>query len=146
LTQLTTVRNATVGMMVLSAIFVTLFGYSAPQLQQLSLLCAAASFCTNGGVVGLYGVFARAFPTSVRATGTGFAVGLGRGGSVLAPIVAGILFNRGYGLSAVAMIMATGSALAAVVLLLSQVQPPSRSEEIPVTTRPSYLSERRPAG
>jgi hypothetical protein len=54
----------------------------------------------------------------VRASGTGFAVGIGRGGSVLAPIIAGYLFNVGYGLPTVASIMALGSLCAAGVLLM----------------------------
>jgi hypothetical protein len=63
-------------------------------VQRLSLICAAAGFCTNAGVVGLHAIIARAFPTEVRAFGAGFAVGVGRGGSVLAPIIAGFLFGR----------------------------------------------------
>jgi len=38
-------------------------------------------------------LIAQAFPTHVRASGTGFAIGVGRGGSVLAPIIAGFLFT-----------------------------------------------------
>src|SRR5204863_157362 len=74
-------------------IMVTLFGRTAPDLVKLSLICAAAGFFTNGAITGMYAIFARAFPTHVRASGTGFAVGVGRGGSVLAPIIAGFLFK-----------------------------------------------------
>ena len=49
--------------------------------------------------------------------GTGFIIGVGRGGAALGPIVAGFLFARGAGLSTVAMLMALGSLLAAVALL-----------------------------
>ncbi len=38
-------------------------------------------------------IFARAFPTHVRAFGTGWAIGVGRGGAALAPWVAGLLFK-----------------------------------------------------
>jgi MFS family permease len=65
----------------------------------------------------MYAIFAKAFPTHVRASGTGFAVGIGRGGSVLAPIIAGFLFKYGYSLPIVASIMALGSLLAAGMLL-----------------------------
>ena len=41
---------------------------------------------TNAGIVGLYAIIAQVFPTHVRAFGTGFTIGVGRGGSVLAPI------------------------------------------------------------
>ena len=72
-----------------------------------------AGFCTNAAITGMYAIFAKAFPTHVRASGTGFAVGVGRGGSVLAPIIAGFLFAAGYSLPTVSMIMAAGSLVAA---------------------------------
>jgi len=52
----------------------------------------------------------------VRAGGTGFVIGIGRGGSALGPMVAGFLFAAGAGLSQVALVMASGSILAAVMI------------------------------
>jgi benzoate transport len=118
LTQKYSVKVLTIGMLVLSTVLVTLFGRTAPDLEQLSFICAAAGFCTNAGIVGLYAIIAQAFPTHVRAFGTGFTIGIGRGGSVLAPIVAGFLFAAGYSLPTVAMLLALGSLLAAGMLLM----------------------------
>jgi MFS family permease len=123
LTQKFGVKQLTITVMVLSTVMVTLFGRSPPDLQQLSLYCAMAGFCTNAGIVGMYAILAHAFPTHVRAFGTGFAIGIGRGGSVLAPIVAGFLFKFGYGLPGVAMTMALGSLLAAGVLAMLKLRP-----------------------
>jgi len=67
--------------------------------------------------VGLYALLARSYPTGSRAAATGFAIGIGRGGSALAPALAGILFAAGYSLSLVAILMSLGSAIAAVALL-----------------------------
>jgi hypothetical protein len=75
-----------------------------------------AGFYTNAGIVGLYGILAQAFPAELRATGTGFAVGTGRAGSVLAPIIGGLLFQAGYGLQMVALTMGIGSLIAAGAL------------------------------
>ena len=61
------------------------------------------------------------FPTHVRASGTGFAIGVGRGGSVLAPIIAGFLFAAGFTLPVVATTLAFGSLIAAFVLILLKV-------------------------
>jgi MFS family permease len=110
------VKTLTIGVLLLSTAGVTMFGRTPPDLQQLSLICAVAGFFTNAGIVGLYAIIAQAFPTHVRAFGTGFAIGVGRGGSVLAPIIAGFLFQAGYGLKWVAFTMAMGSLLAAAVL------------------------------
>jgi MFS family permease len=111
-------KHLTMAVMVLSTIMVTVFGWCQVNLAQLSLVCAVTGFCTNAGVVGLYGMLAQAFPTYVRATGTGFAVGLGRSGAMLAPIIAGYLFRGGYGLQFVAIAMSAGSLIGAVAVSL----------------------------
>ena len=80
------------------------------------MICVFVGFCTNGAINGLYAIFAHVFPTHVRAFGTGFAVGVGRGGAVLAPIIAGYLFEFGLSLPLVSLIMSVGSAIAAVLL------------------------------
>lgn len=123
LTQKFGVKQLTIGVMVLSSAMVMLFGRSPPDLQRIALYCAMAGFCTNAGIVGMYAIFAQAFPTHVRAFGTGFGIGVGRGGSMLGPIVAGFLFKAGYGLPMVATTMAVGSLLAAGVLLMLKLKP-----------------------
>ena len=95
---------------------IVVFGRTPADLQKLALICAAAGFFTNAGIVGLYAIFAHAYPTHVRASGTGFAVGIGRGGAVLAPILAGFLFEAGVALPTVALVMSAGAMLAAVAL------------------------------
>ena len=75
LTQRYGVQALTIVVLLLSTVMVALFGRSAPDLQQLSMICAAAGFFTNAGIVGLYAIIAQVFPTHVRASGTGFAIG-----------------------------------------------------------------------
>jgi benzoate transport len=107
----------TIGAMVCSIVMVVAFGQGQQGLRNLSLVAAAAGFFTNAGVVGLYALIAQAFPTSLRATATGFVIGIGRGGSALAPALAGFLFAAGLGLPAVAILMALGSLVGAAALL-----------------------------
>jgi hypothetical protein len=47
---------------------------------------------------------------------------VGRGGSVIAPIIAGFLFNAGYLLPIVSLIMSLGSLVAAGVLSLLKLE------------------------
>jgi MFS family permease len=117
------VKPLTIIVLTLSTVMVTIFGQTPPDLQRLALICFACGFCTNAAIVGLYAIFAQAFPTHVRAFGTGFAVGVGRGGSVLAPIFAGLLFSYGYTLSTVAFIMALGSLVAGAALMFLKLEP-----------------------
>ncbi len=113
----------TIGAMLLSTVLVIVFGRAQSDLTGLSIVAAAAGFATNAGVVGLYALLAERFPTSARATATGFVIGVGRGGSALAPMVAGFLFAAGYGLQTVAVLMGVGSLVAAVALLLLRGRP-----------------------
>jgi benzoate transport len=137
-------KPLTIILLVLSTVMVTLFGRSPADLERLSLICAMAGFCTNAGIVGLYAIIAQVFPTQVRAFGTGFTVGVGRGGSVLAPIVAGFLFNGGYSLPTVAMTMASGSLMAAFVLLMLKLgERTAPGQDRPM--RPTPLPDPRPA-
>jgi benzoate transport len=103
----------TVGTLAISTAMIIWFGSGAHDLRTLSMMVAVTGFFTNSGVVGLYTLFARLFPTHVRATGTGFAIGVGRGGSALAPVIAGYLFAAGFGLQTVAIILGSGSLIAA---------------------------------
>lgn len=103
--------------MLLSTGLVILFGRGQSDLAGLSMVAAAAGFATNAGVVGLYALIAQSFPTGVRASATGFVIGVGRGGSALAPALAGFLFAAGYQLQTVAIMMGLGSIVAAGALL-----------------------------
>jgi len=122
------VKFITIGVMLVSTVMVTLFGRAPADLTTLILICMAAGFFTNGAITGMYALFARAFPTHVRAFGTGFAVGVGRGGSVLAPNLAAGLFAANLGVPTVSMIMALGSLFAAGVLTMLVVKTGSDGE------------------
>ncbi len=120
------VKFLTMAVLVLSTVLVMIFGQVAQppgDLGNLGVVCFFAGFFTNAGIVGLYAIFAHAYPTHVRATGTGFAIGVGRGGSVLAPAVAGFLFRAGYGVPSISILMALGSLLAAGVLTFLKLSP-----------------------
>ncbi len=116
-------KAMTVTLMLASSAMLAVFGSGWSDLRELCLICALTGFCTNGAVVGMFALLARAYPAATRATGTGFAVGIGRGGAILAPIAAGFLFRAGHGLQFVALIMGLGSLLAAVTLGILQVKP-----------------------
>ncbi|HXA92216.1 MAG TPA: MFS transporter [Steroidobacteraceae bacterium] len=122
-------KRLTIGAMLLSALMVSVFGRSAANLHELAFLAACAGFCTNGAIVGMYAIFAQAFPTHVRSSGTGFAIGVGRGGSVLGPPLAGFLFQGGYSLPTVAMVLAAGALVGAGILSLLKLHPDDAATE-----------------
>lgn len=120
-----TVRGLLIAAMLASAVMIAVFGRGQADLAGLSWAAAVGGFCTNAGMVGLYALAAAAFPTAVRAGGTGFVIGVGRGGAALSPILAGFLFASGLGLPVVAAIMAAGSLLGALAIFLLSKRAPA---------------------
>ena len=114
-------KPLTIVTLIFGSAMIMWFGRGASDLATLTTTVAIAGFLTNAAIVGLYTLFAKVFPTHVRATGTGFAIGVGRGGAVIAPVAAGYLFQAGLGLQVVAIVMGAGSLLAAGALLLLRV-------------------------
>ena len=112
------VRPLVITAMLAGVVAIGVFGFGFRSLPALSLTAAVAAFFINAAVVGLYPIFAAAFPAELRASGTGFIIGVGRGGSALGPIVAGALFAAGSSLLTVSLTMGLGGVLAAVALAL----------------------------
>jgi benzoate transport len=121
-------KPLTITILALTSVGVTIFGRTPADLDTIAKLAAFAGFFGNAGVSGLYSIVAYAFPTHVRATGTGFVIGVGRGGAVLAPILAGFLLETGSKLPTVGLVMASGSLLAAFVLIFLKMGTDGRVE------------------
>ena len=117
LTQRYSVRGLVIITLLLASASLVWFGRGQADLAELSLVAAIAGFFINAAVVGLYAIFVQAFPAELRAGGVGFVIGFGRGGAMVGPILAGFLFAAGAGLPLVALLMALGSLLGAVLLL-----------------------------
>jgi AAHS family 4-hydroxybenzoate transporter-like MFS transporter len=76
----------------------------------------AAGFCIIGGQIAANALAATFYPTSVRATGVGWALGIGRVGSIVGPLVGGMLLALKWSTGSVffsAAVAALGAALAA---------------------------------
>ena len=106
-------------------LFIVLFGWLPPSLALFATTAAVAGFFLFGGMIGLYAVVARTFPAHMRASGTGFVIGIGRLGSALSPLLAGFLFSAGLDRAGVGVVMAVPALLAAIVLLSFRVRPPT---------------------
>ena len=118
LTQRVSVRLLTIAAMICGAMGVIWFGQPHATLVILSAAAGLSGFFLNGANVGLYAMFAQSFPARLRASGTGFIIGLGRGGAALGPIVAGFLLQGGLSVSLVAAILACGSLVGSLALML----------------------------
>jgi benzoate transport len=117
------------GAMIATAVALAVFGHTEPDLVALKSVAFVLGFFLFASAVGLYATFVRVFPTHVRATGTGLAIGLGRFGGMLGPALGGWLMGIGTSRPSVATLMALGAALGGFALWLlrgSMLEAPAR--------------------
>ena len=100
-----------------------------------------AGFCVVGGQIAANALAAAFYPTAVRATGVGWALGIGRVGSIIGPLVGGILLSLKWSAAEV-FVTAAGAALCAALasLALSRLAGMGGS-----ATEPSFESALRPS-
>jgi AAHS family 4-hydroxybenzoate transporter-like MFS transporter len=100
-----------------AAVMVSAVGYLGAQGGGwLAFAVFFAGFCVNGAQNNLNALAASLYPTSARATGVGFALGMGRVGSIVGPIVGGILLAADMELTQLFMIGAVPALVAAVAV------------------------------
>ncbi|MEY2927687.1 MAG: hypothetical protein RL367_2164, partial [Pseudomonadota bacterium] len=109
------IKGSTITALIGGAALIMVFGLGQSSLMGWTLMVVTCGLFTNAAIVGYYSAFAKGFPTHVRATGTGFALGIGRAGAALSPILAGLLFSHHLGLLTVSVIMALGSLVSALI-------------------------------
>ena len=80
----------------LAAITITVAGFSLTDTPVLAVAMFLTGCCINGGQGSLNTISAMFYPTAIRATGIGWALGVGRIGAVIGPAVGGILVGAGW--------------------------------------------------
>lgn len=98
------------------ALMILLLSFSLFGSQYGHILLAVSLFGVfiHGSMIGLYSTVPALYPSSLRATGTGWAIGISRSGAVLGPALAGFLFEAGYGTALIFQIFALPALLAAL--------------------------------
>jgi len=81
-----------------AAVLMMLFGNFSSSFMVL-VMFGVIGFAMQGGFVGLYPVAARMYPAEIRTTGIGWAIGAGRFGAILGPIIAGQLVGAGFSMA-----------------------------------------------
>ena len=125
------IRFLTIAALIGAAISLTAFAHTPGVITSLTLMSLLLGACLYGAQVSLYALMTRSFPVHVRATGVGFVTGVGRLGGIISPLASGQLLGIGLPYSQVSIFMALGSALGAIVLLLSgQLLQPALPREV----------------
>ena len=82
--------------MLITAGLLVLFVGSASSIAAALGLGLLIGLFANGCVAGLYALSPVVYDASVRATGVGWGIGIGRIGAILSPTVAGFLLDGGW--------------------------------------------------
>jgi MFS transporter, AAHS family, 4-hydroxybenzoate transporter len=99
-----------------AAVSIIFIGEAGGSLQLLAPMAFAASLCVGGGQTAANALAAEFYPTAVRSTGVGWALGIGRIGSVVGPTLGGILLAGGvaarqiFWMAAIPALIATAAA------------------------------------
>jgi AAHS family 4-hydroxybenzoate transporter-like MFS transporter len=82
-------------------------------------IIAAAGFCVIGAQFGMNALAAEYYPTSLRSTGVGAALGIGRVGAMMGPLVGGVLISLDLGTMRLFSIAAIPAVVAGLAIYLA---------------------------
>jgi AAHS family 4-hydroxybenzoate transporter-like MFS transporter len=77
-----------------SAAFIAMVAYGASNTATMLIASALAGFGVVGGQIGCNAVAASIYPTAIRSTGVGWALGVGRIGALLGPLIGAALLKE----------------------------------------------------
>jgi MFS family permease len=89
-------RTLLTAVLVVSALLLVTFGAKASDQQIAMPLAVALGAAITACVGGLYSLTPLLYPPKARATGVGWAVGMGRLGAIVAPVLVGTLMDHGW--------------------------------------------------
>jgi len=103
----------------IAAILVGLVGFATTtSLGMVMVLIFLTGVFVNGSQFCMNALAASYYPTAIRSTGVGWALGIGRIGSVIGPVVGGIFIGLGWTTPNIFLFTAAPALLAAVCVLL----------------------------
>jgi benzoate transport len=111
-------RRLLLGALVASAVLIAGFGLAVTRLNVALWTALLLGMVANAAMAGLYAVGPPLYPTAVRATGMGWAIGIGRFGAILAPLASGALLDHGWAPAQLYFLFSAPFAAAGVAMLL----------------------------
>jgi benzoate transport len=106
------------GSLVASALLIAAFGVVVHRLDLALWTALLLGVLSNAAMSGLYAVGPPLYPTAVRATGMGSAVGIGRLGAILAPLASGALLDHGWAPAQLYYLFSGPFVIAAIAMLI----------------------------
>ncbi len=121
----------------IGTVSVAAIGHFGGEIGPLMLAVFVAGFCLIGAQACGNALVAGLYPTSIRSTALGWAYGIGRIGSIVGPVVAGVLLTLGWSMSGLFWIAALPLLCASLAMLSLHVVWPKLAAKTalkPVTT------------
>lgn len=107
-----------------AALFIASIGSSVMVFALLALVSLLAGFFSSAVAGGILAVSANTYPTTARATGVGWALGVGRLGSIVGPLAAGVLVDGAWSVERIYVVLACPALLAAgLIFIFGKVTP-----------------------
>ncbi|HTW66192.1 MAG TPA: aromatic acid/H+ symport family MFS transporter [Bryobacteraceae bacterium] len=108
---------------VLSAVCLFGLGSAGANAVLLTASTIGAGFCTIGGQNSMNAFTSAYYPSAARATGLGWALGVGRCGSILGPYLGGVLLQAGVSGPNLLKLVAVPAVITAIAILLVSKSP-----------------------
>jgi len=103
---------------VLAAIGIALIGQPGISLVLLSVIVFVTGWCVVGGQPGMNAFAATFYPTYLRSTGVGWALGIGRVGAIVGPYIGGSMIGAKWTSQQLFWAAAVPAAISAVTLMI----------------------------
>ena len=110
--------KALVPAFILGALATVGLGYHAASVPLAATYTALVGFFVGLGAAGSVALAALMYPAAIRSTGVGWAMGMGRIGQVIGPLLAGELLRRAWSATDVMLVIAAGPLIAAIFIVL----------------------------
>ncbi|AOP53104.1 vannilate transporter VanK [Brevibacterium aurantiacum] len=110
-------RSVLMSFSVLAAILMAVFIFTAHWIALVVIVGVLVGMFSNGCIAGLYVLTPQSYSSSLRSTGVGWGIGIGRFGAIIAPTATGALLDGGWSPQAIYVFVGVILLLAAVVLM-----------------------------
>jgi MFS transporter, AAHS family, 4-hydroxybenzoate transporter len=104
-----------------AAVAIVLIGQPGVSLPLLFVIVVITGFCIIGGQPAVNALAATYYPTTLRSTGIGWSLGIGRIGSIVGPVVGGELIRLNWSNSDIFLAVAVPALLSGLMLMLMSI-------------------------
>jgi MFS transporter, AAHS family, 4-hydroxybenzoate transporter len=111
----------------IACVTIALVGQPGVALGVLFLLVFVAGWCVVGGQPGINAFAGTFYPTSLRSTGVGWGLGVGRAGAIVGPVVGGEFMRRHWSTRDIFLAAAVPALVSALAMLMLRGVMASRS-------------------